>query len=162
MVQLKKSATQEVARLKASATQEVIKLERSCSRGAESQEVLLVFCQGASQRGRSSREIVISSQGSHHETSTESPRHAQACGTRRLSRIVGIKALAGPQEIQGASRNALMDRWFNDAGRDGGCRADVSMGHMTVTRGSVSMSRIVHLLVCGLCWREVRLQSEAE
>ena len=38
-----RSATQEVVKLKTSATQEVVKLERRCSRGAESQEVLLVL-----------------------------------------------------------------------------------------------------------------------
>ena len=55
-----------------------------------------------------------------------------------------------------------MDRWIDHAEQDGGGRVDVSMSRMTVARGSVSMSRIVHLLVCGLCGREVRLQSEAE
>jgi hypothetical protein len=160
VVKLKRSATQEVAKLKTSATQEVVKLERPCSGGAESQEVLLVLLKERVSRGWSSREMVKSSQGSHHGTSTESRRHTQACETRRLSGPVGIQA--EPQGIQGASRNALMDRWIDHAERDGGGRVDVSMSRMTVTRGSVSMSRIVHLLVSGLCGREVRLQSEVE
>jgi hypothetical protein len=160
VVKLKRSATQEVAKLKTSATQEVVKLERPCSGGAESQEVLLVLLKERVSRGWSSREMVRSSQGSHHGTSTESRRHAQVCETRRLSGPVGIQAV--PQGIQRASRNALMDRWIDHAERDGGGRVDVSMSRMTVARDSVRMSRIVHLLVCGLCGREVRLQSEAE
>jgi hypothetical protein len=163
VVKLKRSATQEVAKLKTSSTQEVVKLKRPCSGGAGSQEVLLVLLKERVSRGWSSREMVRSSQGSHHGTSTESRRHAQACETRRLSGPVASESkrvlLKG---IQGASRNALMDRWIDHAERDGGCRVDVSMIRMAVTRGSVSMSRIVHLLVCGLCWREVRLQREAE
>ena len=39
-------------------TQEVVKLERRCSRGAESQEVLLVLLKERVSRGWSSREMV--------------------------------------------------------------------------------------------------------
>ena len=49
-----------------------------------------------------------------------------------------------------------------DGEQDGGGRVYVSMSRMTVARGSVSMSRTVHLLVRGLCGREVRLQGKAE
>ena len=55
-----------------------------------------------------------------------------------------------------------MDRWTDHAEQDGGGRVDVNTSRMSVARSPVSMSRIVHLLVCGLCGREVRLQSEAE
>ena len=110
-------------------------------------------------RGWSSREMVKSSQGSHHGTSTESRRHAQAYETRRLSGPVGIQA--EPQGLQGASRNALMDRWIDHAERDGGGRVDVSMSRMTVARGFVSMSRRVPYHD-RLCAPEVRLQGEAE
>ena len=57
------------------------------------------------------------------------------------------------------TRNASMDQ---DGEQDGGGRVYVSMSRMTVARGSVSMSRTVHLLVRGLCGREVRLQGQAE
>ena len=57
------------------------------------------------------------------------------------------------------TRNASMDQ---DGEQDGGGRVYVSMSRMTVARGSVSMSRTVHLLVRGLCGREVGLQGQAE
>ena len=83
---------------------------------------------------------------------------AQACRIRRLSGpdAIDIYVDSEPQGTKGpqGTRNASMDQ--------GGGRVDVGMSRMTVAQGCVSMSRIVHLLVRGLCGREVRLQSEAE
>ena len=71
MVKLKRSSTQEVVKLKTSATQEAVKLERPCSRGAESQEVLLVLLKERVSRGWSSREMVKEARMESNETSNQ-------------------------------------------------------------------------------------------